>query len=147
MVHNCGLTSKQGLKQAVRFSTVVCPAAQELAKKHPIMLHYASSQDVYYSVTAGNTTRMQPPAKLCQGPNITWAARIGELTYDMQKSYNDGLRNKTAPALTWYGTVAAVSNETGPKGKPLEVATVDVTPARYPAQGGRGCVRLHPRDG
>jgi hypothetical protein len=45
------------------------------------MLHYASSQDIYYSVTAGNTTRIQPPAMLCQGPNITWAARIGELTY------------------------------------------------------------------
>lgn len=49
----------------------------------------------------------------------------------MQRYYNDGLRNNTTPALTWYGTVTAVRNETGPKGKPRKVATVDVTPGRW----------------
>lgn len=48
----------------------------------------------------------------------------------MSRYYNDGLRNNTSPALTWYDTVTAVRNETGPKGKPRKVATVDVTPAR-----------------
>jgi hypothetical protein len=51
-----------------------------LATRKPILLHFASSTDVE-DMMQGNATRMQPPAGLCSGASITWAARIGDLTY------------------------------------------------------------------
>lgn len=60
----------------------------------------------------------------------------------MQRYYNGGLRNNTSPALTWYGTVTAVRKETGPKGKPRKVATVDVTPGRLVSVSGDLCRQL-----
>jgi hypothetical protein len=51
-----------------------------MAARQPILLHFASSDDVI-NLLPGNATRMQPPAGLCSGPNITWAARVGDMTY------------------------------------------------------------------
>lgn len=65
------------------------PVAKLLATRKPILLHFASSTDVD-DMMQGNATRMQPPAGLCSGPNITWAARIGHYTYGEREA--QGLR-------------------------------------------------------
>lgn len=59
---------------------VVCPVARSLATQQPIMLHFASSGDIPRLMPEAGG-RMQPPADLCQGQNITWAARIGKIGY------------------------------------------------------------------
>lgn len=64
---------------------VVCPVATSMAARQHVLLHFASSTDVY-NMVPDNATRMQPPAGLCSGPNITWVARIGTMTYGEQRA-------------------------------------------------------------
>jgi hypothetical protein len=59
---------------------VVCPVAKQLSAKQPVLLHFASSTDMYTLMPKG-ASRINAPAELCQGPNITWIARIGSMTY------------------------------------------------------------------
>lgn len=54
--------------------------AKSLGAKQPLLLHFASSDDLTNLMPEGGT-RIQPPAGLCQGTGITWAARIGSVTY------------------------------------------------------------------
>jgi hypothetical protein len=61
-------------------SQLVCPVAKPLAQQQPLVLHFASSSDMYTLMPQGGS-RIQAPAGLCEGPGITWMARIGSMTY------------------------------------------------------------------
>ena len=54
--------------------------AKSLAAQQPITLHFASSMDIPRLMPT-NSTRMEAPSDLCQGPGITWALRAGRISY------------------------------------------------------------------
>jgi hypothetical protein len=58
----------------------VCPVTKAMAARQRVLLHVASSDDVI-NLLPGNATRKQPPTGLCSCPNITWAARVGDMTF------------------------------------------------------------------
>lgn len=75
-----GLTDPAVLALPLMLLQIVCPVAKQLSAKQPVLLHFASSTDMYTLMPEGGS-RINAPAGLCQGPNITWIARIGSMTY------------------------------------------------------------------